>query len=102
MSSNVKNAETFMKPSVFVPTAKTRDPALPAGEMKVKNNCPSFHPPDPVQGWIWGALRLQVHAAHRAAVFREPDNRCGRVPRLLTKGNINLWKPQPLKKKGKI
>ncbi len=101
MSSNVKNAETFMNPSVFVRTARTRAPALPAGVMKAKNNCPSFHRPDPVQGWIWRALRLQVHVAHRAAVFREPDNPCGRVPRLLTKGNTNLWKPQPLKKKGK-
>ena len=52
MNSNVKNAEIFMNPSAFVQTAKTRALAPAAGGMKVKNNCPSFHPPDPAQTWI--------------------------------------------------
>jgi hypothetical protein len=69
--------------------------------MKAKNNYPSFHPPDPVRAWIWEVLRLPVHA-RRAAVFREPDDRCSRVLHLLTIiGNTELWKPQTLKKKGK-
>ena len=90
-----------MNPSVFVQTAKTRAPALPAGGVKAKNNCPPFHPPDPVRALTWEALRLPVHA-RRAAVFREPDNQCSRVLHLLTIiGNTELWKPQTLKKKGK-
>jgi len=76
-----------MNPSVFVQAAKTRDPAPAVGGMKAKNNCPSFHPRDPAQAWIWVALRLPVHA-HPAAVFREPDNQCSRALLLLTKGNI--------------
>jgi hypothetical protein len=88
MNSNVRNAETFMNPSVFVQAAKTRDPAPVAGEMKAKNNCPSFHPPDPVKAWIRVVLRLPV-LARLAAVFREPDNRCSRELQLPTKGNIN-------------
>ena len=102
MSSNVRNAGIFTNPSVFVQTAKTRAPALPAGGMKAKNNYPSFHPRDPVRAWIWEALRLPVHA-RRAAVFREPDDQCSRVLHLLTiLRNTELWKPQTLKKKGKI
>jgi len=68
--------------------------------MKAKNNYPSFHPPGPVQAWIWEALRLPVHA-RRAAVFREPDDQCSRVLLLLTIGKTELWKPQTLKKKEK-
>jgi hypothetical protein len=74
MSLSVKNAETFTNPSVFVQTAKTRAPAPTVGEMKAKNNCPSFHPPDPVRAWIWEVLRLPVHVG-QAAVFPEPDDR---------------------------
>jgi hypothetical protein len=88
MNLNVRNAEIFMNPSVFVQAAKTKDPALAAGGMKAKNNCPSFHPPDPAQAWIWVVLRLPV-LARPVAVFREPDDQCSRALLLLTKGNIN-------------
>ena len=89
MNLNVRNAEIFMNPSAFVQTAKTRALAPVAGGMKAKNNCPSFHPPDPAQGWIWEVLRLPVHAVHLAAVFREPDDQCSRVLRLFTKGKTH-------------
>jgi hypothetical protein len=88
MNSNVKNAETFMNPSVFVRAAKTRAPAPVAGEMKAKNNCPSFHPRDPAQALIWVALSLPV-LARRAVVFRELDDPCSRELQPKTKGTIN-------------
>ncbi len=100
MNSNVRNAETFMNPSVFVQAAKTRDLAPVAGEMKAKNNCPSFHPPDPAQVWIRVALSLPV-LARPAAVFREPDDQCSRALQLLTIRKYAEWKPQTLKKKEK-
>jgi hypothetical protein len=83
MNSNVKNAEIFMNPFAFVQTAKTRALAPVAGEMKAINNCPSFHPPDPAQAWIWVVPGLPV-LARPAAVFREPDDQCSRALRLLT------------------
>jgi len=50
--------------------------------MKVKNNCPSFHPADPDQAWIWEVLRLQVHAGE--VVFPERVDHCSRVPQQFT------------------
>ena len=100
MNSNVKNAGPFMNPSASALLGKTKAPALRAGGMTAKSNCPPSLPPVRVRVWIWGALQLPV-PAHQAAGFPERDNEGSRALPRKTMGDKIFWKHLKPKKKEK-